>query len=357
MFRAYGFSDNALAMARKVSRMEQIIDKYYKGTVNQKDLEDYTYRGLAAGLGDQYSGYYSEEDYAELMESTSGVYYGVGIYLTQDTKTGVITVVKTIKGSPSDGKGLKKGDILTRVDDHKVKSTESLDEVVKKIKGDKGTKVSLTFQRGSASKTYKLTRKSVENPTVETKMLKNNIGYLSILEFDEITVSQFDKGLKKLKKQGAKSLIIDLRDNPGGLLESVTQIAGKILPKGTIVYTEDKAGNKKYYKDKDNQQLNMPLCILTNENSASASEILAGAVKDRNAGTLVGETTFGKGIVQGFFEVGDGSYLKLTYSSYYTPAGHNIHKKGIKPDVAVKDNTKTKADEQLQKAVEILEKK
>ena len=137
----------------------------------------------------------------------------------------------------------------------------------------------------------------------------------------------------------------------------MTQIAEKILPKGTIVYTEDKDGNKKYYKDEDNQQLHMPLCILTNENSASASEILAGAVKDRNAGTLVGQKTFGKGIVQGFFDVGDGSYVKLTYSSYYTPAGHNIHKKGIKPDVTVKDNTKTKADEQLQKAVEILEKK
>ena len=340
LFRAYGFSDDTLSMARKVSRIEQIIDKYYKGSVNQKELEDYTYRGLVAGLGDQYSAYYSEEDFAELEESTSGVYYGVGIYLTQDVKTGVITVVKTIKGSPADGKGMKKGDILTQVDDHKVKNTESLDEIVKKIKGEEGTKVSLTFRRGSDSKT-----------------LKNNIGYLSILEFDEITVTQFETGLAKLKKQGAESLIIDLRDNPGGLLKSVTQIAEKILPKGTIVYTEDKDGNKKYYKDEDNQQLHMPLCILTNENSASASEILAGAVKDRNAGTLVGEKTFGKGIVQGFFDVGDGSYVKLTYSSYYTPAGHNIHKKGIKPDVTVKDNTKTKADEQLQKAVEILEKK
>lgn len=357
LFRAYGFSDDTLSMARKVSRIEQIIDKYYKGSVDQKELEDYTYRGLVAGLGDQYSAYYSEEDFAELEESTSGVYYGVGIYLTQDVKTGVITVVKTIKGSPADGKGMKKGDILTQVDDHKVKITESLDEIVKKIKGEEGTKVSLTFRRGSDFKTYKLTRRSVENPTVETKMLKNNIGYLSILEFDEITVTQFETGLAKLKKQGAESLIIDLRDNPGGLLKSVTQIAEKILPKGTIVYTEDKDGNKKYYKDEDNQQLHMPLCILTNENSASASEILAGAVKDRNAGTLVGEKTFGKGIVQGFFDVGDGSYVKLTYSSYYTPAGHNIHKKGIKPDVTVKDNTKTKADEQLQKAVEILEKK
>ena len=189
---------------------------------------------------------------------------------------------------------------------------------------------------------------------METKMLKNHIGYLAIEEFDEITVSQFESGLEKLKKQGAESLIIDLRDNPGGLLKSVTEIAAKILPKGTIVYTEDKNGNKQYYKDKDNEQLNMPLCVLTNGNSASASEILAGAIKDRGAGTLVGEKTFGKGIVQGFFDVGDGSYVKLTSASYYTPAGHNIHKKGIQPDVTVKDNEKTKTDEQLQRAVEIL---
>lgn len=357
LFRAYGFSDDSFFIARKVTRIEQIIDQYYKGSVDQEELEKDTYRGLVAGLGDPYSAYYSEEDFAELEESTSGVYYGVGISLTQNTKTGVITAVKTIKGSPAAGTGIKKGDILTQVDHHKVKNTESLDEVVKKIKGDEGTKVSLTFQRGSVVKTYSLTRKSVENQTVETKMLKNHIGYLAIEEFDEITVSQFESGLEKLKKQGAESLIIDLRDNPGGLLKSVTEIAAKILPKGTIVYTEDKNGNKQYYKDKDNEQLNMPLCVLTNGNSASASEILAGAIKDRGTGTLVGEKTFGKGIVQGFFDVGDGSYVKLTSASYYTPAGHNIHKKGIQPDVTVKDNEKTKTDEQLRRAVEILKKK
>ena len=178
-------------------------------------------------------------------------------------------------------------------------------------------------------------------------MLQDKVGYLQITEFDEVTVSQFRSGLKSLKKQGAKKLIIDLRDNPGGLLTSVVDIAGQILPKGTIVYTEDKNGNKKYYKDTKNEQLDMPLCVL----------VLSGEIKDDKAGTLVGETTFGKGIVQGFFEVGDGSYVKLTYSSYYTPAGHNIHKKGIKPDVEVKDNTKTKADEQLNKAISILQKK
>ena len=424
LYRAYAIPSTTLQTARKINRIEQIIDKYYKGSVKKSELEDCTYKGLVAGLGDVYSMYYSEDDFKELEQSTSGVYYGVGIYLTQDIKTGIITVVKPVKGSPADGSGLKKGDILTKVGNYKLKTSDALDDIVKKIKGAEGTKVKLTFTRNQTSKTYTFTRQSIENPTVETKMLQDKVGYLQITEFDEVTVSQFrsglkslkkqgaegtkvkltftrnqtsktytftrqsienptvetkmlqDKvgylqitefdevtvsqfrsGLKSLKKQGAKKLIIDLRDNPGGLLTSVVDIAGQILPKGTIVYTEDKNGNKKYYKDTKNEQLDMPLCVLVNGNSASAAEILSGAIKDDKAGTLVGETTFGKGIVQGFFEVGDGSYVKLTYSSYYTPAGHNIHKKGIKPDVEVKDNTKTKADEQLNKALSILQKK
>ncbi|CDA31866.1 c-terminal peptidase (Prc) [Lachnospiraceae bacterium CAG:25] len=385
LYRAYAIPSTTLQTARKINRIEQIIDKYYKGSVKKSELEDCTYKGLVAGLGDVYSTYYSEDDFKELEQSTSGVYYGVGIYLTQDIKTGIITVVKPVKGSPADGSGLKKGDILTKVGNYKLKTSDALDDIVKKIKGAEGTKVKLTFTRNQTSKTYTFTRQSIENPTVETKMLQDKVGYLQITEFDEVTVSQFRSGLKSLKKQGAKKLIIDLRDNPGGLLTSVVDIAGQIqgakkliidlrdnpgglltsvvdiagqiLPKGTIVYTEDKNGNKKYYKDTKNEQLDMPLCVLVNGNSASAAEILSGAIKDDKAGTLVGETTFGKGIVQGFFEVGDGSYVKLTYSSYYTPAGHNIHKKGIKPDVEVKDNTKTKADEQLNKALSILQKK
>ena len=319
LYRAYAIPSTTLQTARKINRIEQIIDKYYKGSVKKSELEDCTYKGLVAGLGDVYSTYYSEDDFKELEQSTSGVYYGVGIYLTQDIKTGIITVVKPVKGSPADGSGLKKGDILTKVGNYKLKTSDALDDIVKKIKGAEGTKVKLTFTRNQTSKTYTFTRQSIENPTVETKMLQDKVGYLQITEFDEVTVSQFRKG--------------------------------------TIVYTEDKNGNKKYYKDTKNEQLDMPLCVLVNGNSASAAEILSGAIKDDKAGTLVGETTFGKGIVQGFFEVGDGSYVKLTYSSYYTPAGHNIHKKGIKPDVEVKDNTKTKADEQLNKAISILQKK
>lgn len=355
LYRAYWGASDTMRMVQKIRNIERAIQTYYKGDVDEDQLETYTYKGLVAGLGDQYSDYYSEEEYKELTESTEGVYSGVGITMTKNSSSGEITVVNTLKGSPAYGSGLKKGDVLTKIGDEEIGKNADLNDVVSKVKGKEGTKVTLTFQRGDDTKEYTFTRKSVENPTVDTKMLSGNIGYLSISEFDEITVEQFEDGLKDLQKQGAKSLIIDLRDNPGGLLSAVVDIADDILPKGKIVYTEDKNGKKKYYNAEDDDQLNMPLCVLVNGNSASASEILAGAVKDRDAGTLVGEKTFGKGIVQGFYGLGDDSYVKLTYASYYTPAGHNIHKKGIQPDVAVKDNENTKTDEQLQKAVEMLQ--
>lgn len=196
LYRAYVVPSSTLQTARKINRIEQIIDKYYKGSVKKSDLEDYTYKGLVAGLGDVYSTYYSESDFKELEESTSGVYYGVGIYMTQDIKTGIITVVKPVKGSPADGSGLKKGDVLIKVGNYKVKTSDALDDIVKKIKGAEGTKVNLTFTRNQTTKTYTFTRQSIENPTVETKMLKDQIGYLQVTEFDEVTVSQFKAALQ-----------------------------------------------------------------------------------------------------------------------------------------------------------------
>ena len=362
LYRAYAIPSTTLQTARKINRIEQIIDKYYKGSVKKSELEDCTYKGLVAGLGDVYSMYYSEDDFKELEQSTSGVYYGVGIYLTQDIKTGIITVVKPVKGSPADGSGLKKGDILTKVGNYKLKTSDALDDIVKKIKGAEGTKVKLTFTRNQTSKTYTFTRQSIENPTVETKMLQDKVGYLQITEFDEVTVSQFRSGLKSLKKQGAKKLIIDLRDNPGGLLTSVVDIAGQILPKGTIVYTEDKNGKRQEWTSDEEHQFTQPLAVLVDGNSASASEIFAGAVKDYGIGTIVGTTTYGKGVVQSIRQLSDGSAVKLTVANYYTPNGNSINKTGIEPDVEVEldaslvNETEISHDEdnQLQEALKVL---
>lgn len=355
LYKAYVIPNDTLKTAQKINQIEKTVQEYYKGNIDENQMEEYTYKGLIAGLGDVYSDYYTKKEFESLMETTDGAFSGIGLYLTQDTTSMNITAVKTIKGTPCYGSGIKKGDTLAKVDGKSI-AGEKLEDVVKKIKGKEGTKVTLTFKRDGVSKPmeYTFTRKNVEVQTVETKMMDGGIGYLSISEFDKVTVKQFENGIKKLEKQGMKSLIIDLRDNPGGLLDAVVEIANDILPKGKIVYTKDKQGNQKNYNSDNKDRLEIPLCVLVNGNSASAAEILAGAMKDRKAGTLIGEKTFGKGIVQGFYDLQDGSYLKLTYASYYTPAGHNIHKKGIKPDITVKNNEKTKTDEQLQRAVKEL---
>lgn len=357
LYRTYSISGENLATARKLERLEKTVEKNYTGKIDKKELENYSYKGYLAGLGDPYSTYYSEREFKELMESTKGVFTGIGIYLSQDTVTGNIKVVKLIKGGPSEGSGIKPGDVIVKVDGVSV-GDKDLDKVVAEIKGEEGTKVKLSILRGKEKdlREFSITRKKVVTQTVETKMLDGGIGYLSVSEFDEVTVSQFKEGIKKLKKQGMKALVLDVRDNPGGLLDAVVDIADELLGKSRIVSVKDKTEKEKVYWSDAAQSVKVPVCVLVNGNSASASEILSGAMKDHKRGTLVGEKTFGKGIVQGFFDLGDGSYAKLTYASYYTPSGQNIHKKGIKPDVEVKDNPKTKADEQLQKAQQILRK-
>ena len=347
-----------MEIANKLQRLKKTVDQYYTGDVDEEQLENYTYKGYLAGLGDPYSTYYSESEFKELMEATNGVFSGVGIYLSQDTVTGEIKVIRVIKGGPSDGSGIKAGDVLIKVDGKSV-GDKDLDKVVAEVKGEEGTKVKLSFLRGKEKKVknYTITRKKVVTQTVETKMLDDGIGYLSISEFDEVTVGQFKKGIKQLQSKGMKALILDVRNNPGGLVDSVVDICDELLGEGRIVSIKDKQGKEKVYRSDAEQSVKVPVCVLVNGESASASEILSGAVKDHKRGTLVGEKTFGKGIVQGFFKLGDGSYAKLTYASYYTPSGANIHKKGIKPNVNIKDDTKTKADEQLLRAQQILKKK
>lgn len=354
LVRAYVIPSNVMKVARKINSIEKLIDSEYTGgKVDKEKIEDYAYKGMIAGLGDVYSAYYNKSEFKEMMEETDGTFSGVGLQVLQDSKTGEISVIKVMKDTPAQGKGIEKGDILLKVDNKSVKD-QSLSDVIQKIRGEKGTKVRLTLSHNSKEYQVTITRSVIETPTIESKMLEGKIGYIQIIEFDEVTVNQFKSALSSLKKKGMKSLILDVRDNPGGLIEVVAKVANELQSGGVIVSTKDKKGKEKVYNADKDTSVDMPMCLLVNENSASASEILAGTLKDHKLATLVGKKTFGKGIVQGFYNAGDGGYLKLTFAEYYTPNGNNIHKKGINPNVVVKDNEKTSKDEQLEKAKEIL---
>lgn len=365
MLKVFVFSsDDGIARKSKLKQLKTVIDEYYLGEVDEEQLREYSYKGMIAGLEDPYSVYYTKEEYEDVEESSEGIFSGVGIVLTQDMETKAITVVKPMKDGPAQKAGIKAGDILTKVEGEEISSDEDLSSVVSRVKGKEGTKVTLTFSRDGKEKDYTLTRQEIKNPTVEYEMLENKVGYIKITEFDEVTVEQFDDALSQLENDGMKKLVLDLRDNPGGLLDAVVDIADWILPTGMIVYTEDKNGKKTEYEAKSAECVEQPIAVLINGNSASASEILAGAIQDYKAGTLVGTTSYGKGIVQNIFQLGDGSAVKLTIANYYTPKGRNIHKKGIDPDVEVelkeslKDEIEIKKseDNQLQEALKVLEK-
>lgn len=347
----------------KVNDLMNYVDLYYNDKFDEEDIRDAIYKGTLAGLGDPYSTYYTEDEYKDLKISTSGNYYGIGAGLTQDSKTMEVTVSKVYDGTPAQAAGIEEQDKILSVDQYQATDME-LSDLVKKIRGKEGTKVHLKLYRPSTQETLELDveRKNVDLPSVDSEMLADGIGYIQISEFQANTAAQFHEALENLKKQNMKSLLVDVRGNPGGMVTSVVSILDEILPEGTVVYTEDKYGKRETYTS-DESCISLPMAVLVDENSASASEIFAGAIKDFAYGTLVGEKTFGKGIVQTVFPLKDGSAVKLTTAKYYTPKGNYIHKKGIEPDVEVdyqytgpKDKPYQKEyDNQLQKAVSILE--
>lgn len=335
---------------------ELIKENYlYEDEVDEAVLENSMIKGYIDGLGDPYSVYYDEQETKELLESTKGEFTGIGVVMQQDSATKVITFVTVYKDSPAEKGGLKNGDVLYKVDGENVSSQE-LDQIVAKVRGEKGTAVEITVLRGEELEevTTTLKRDKIEVQTVESGMMKEHIGFLRISQFDTVTYSQFKEALEDLHKQGAKGLIFDVRNNPGGNLDTVCEILDLILPEGTIVYTEDKNGQKETFTSDEKNQLDIPMVVLINGASASASEIFAGAIKDYKVGTLVGETTYGKGVVQQIFPLTDGTSIKLTISEYFTPKGQSIHKKGVEPDVEVEY---TEMDNQLDKAFEIVKDK
>lgn len=345
----------------KLSYLKKLIDETYLHDVKEKDLNEGIYKGYVEGLGDQYSAYYDKKETKELTESLDGSFSGIGAVMTQDASSGVITITRVYDDSPAKKAGIKTGDILYRVEEKTV-TGKDLDKVVSWIKGKKGTKVNLTLLRGTNSDKIKVTatRDVINVETVKYKVLENQIGYISISEFDSVTGAQFAKALKQLQKKNIEGLVVDLRNNPGGSLSTVCDILDSILPKGLIVYTKDKNGKKEEYTSDEKHRLNLPMSVLVNGQSASASEIFAGAVQDYGKAEIIGTQTYGKGVVQNLFDLKDGTCVKLTTSEYFTPKGRSIDGKGITPDVKIeyKYNAKDpKADNQLDKAVSVVKDK
>ena len=357
--KASGFVTDA--MIEKINKLvDTIHNEFYLEEVTDEKLETGLYKGLMEALGDPYSEYYTADEYENIIQGAEGIYYGIGAYVSLDKETSLPKIAGVFKNSPSEEAGLRTDDLIYLVDGEETYG-KTLSEVVSRIKGEEYTKVTLTVIRGGEELDLVATRRRVENPTVESKMLGDGMGYLQIAEFDDVTTNQFITAMEDLYAQGMKGLILDLRANPGGNLVTVVQIAQNLLPEGTIVYTEDKEGNRRTYKSKGDHEIQIPLVVLIDGNSASASEILAGAIQDYKKGTLVGTTTFGKGIVQTVKPVAkDGSAIKMTISAYFTPNGRNIHKIGIEPDIEcafdgeLYYDTENPVDTQLEKAKEVL---
>ena len=384
--------DGGLDMDRisaKMRYIQDIIDRYFLFEEDPEAVEDGIYTGLMYGLGDPYSVYYNEENYASLLEDTSGEYCGIGAMVQQDLTTGIMTVVKVFEGSPALEAGMLPGDVLYEVDGENVTGRE-LDLVVNEnIRGEEGTQVTVTVLRGETAEEVELImeRRQVEVTTVESQMLDEKTGYIYVMQFEMVTGGQFKEAVDRLEDQGMEQLIVDLRGNPGGVLDAAVEMLAYILPEdrmdGMLIYTADKdgKGDRYFCRDgkivmesdsgyvtagypmEDGHQLDLPLAVLVNGSSASAAEVFTGAVMDYDAGIVVGTQTFGKGIVQSLVPLGDGTAVKLTTAHYYTPSGFDLHGEGLTPDVIVDldEELKTQAvvdldeDNQVQAAIEALE--
>lgn len=344
---------------QKMQVIQQTMDKYYLKEIDRAAVENGVYAGMVAALGDPYSEYYSAEELEEAMQKTEGIYYGIGAYIGKERDSDYAYISGIIPNTPAEESSLMSGDVLYAVDGVSTYKMSTAD-IVKLIKGKEHTTVVLTVYREGEADYLDITveRRQIETPTVEHEMLTDTIGYIRITEFDNVTLEQFTEALAVVEGSGMQELILDLRGNPGGNVTTVTDIARMLLPKGLIVYTEDKNGKRTEYSCDGKRELTVPLVVLVDGGSASASEILAGAIKDYKKGTLVGTTTYGKGIVQRFINISDGSALKLTISNYYTPKGNNIHEVGIEPDEVVKFDAELYVekgiDNQLERAKEIL---
>ena len=335
----------------KLNAIDSVLESFYFGDVDDETAKDNIYKAYLSSYGDKYTMYYTADEYKALKESTNGKFYGIGAVCQLSGEGGVLLVDVYDNGAGYQA-GLRSGDRVVNVDGRDITDME-LSSAVALIKGDKGTSVTLEVIRGTERLTFSAVRDAVEAKTVSYTLLDNNIGYLSISQFEEVTTKQFKAAVEDLQSQGMKGLVIDIRNNPGGLLDTVVGMLKYMLPDGLIVYTEDKQGNRKEYKGQDNDEFNLPLAVIVNGNSASASEIFAGAIQDYGKGTIIGTQTYGKGIVQTVKPLTDGSAIKFTIAKYFTPKGQDIHGKGVTPDMVVEYDTDADVDTQLDAAMQM----
>lgn len=346
-------AENIELIGDTLLNFRKVIDEVYLGEVNEAEVLDQTLKGYVAGLGDEYSEYFTKEEWESFQSNALGNYVGIGIYMSMDKNNNVI-VVEPIKDTPAEKAGLQPGDIFAEVNGENVLGTSS-EYVSNKVKGPAGTTVDLTLIRNNTEVKVTVERKEIKVFHVETEMLDGNVGYISLATFDEGCADEFIKGYQALKAKGAKKIIVDLRNNTGGLVDQALKIADTMLEKdSTMLITVDAEGNKEYDKAKEDRMIKEDIVILVNEYSASSSEILTGALKDNGVAKIVGTKTYGKGVIQDVFMLNDGSALKLTSREYYTPTETKIHKVGITPDVEIEMPIDAKEDVQLNKALEIL---
>ena len=355
-------SDGSQDISQTLETYKSLINKYYLGEVDEESLKEGAIKGYIEGLNDPYTEYISKEDMDDYLEDTMGNFVGIGIYMVQDTESNRIMVLAPIKNSPAEKAGIKPGDLIISVNGEEC-TADQMTAIATKIKGEEGSTVKLQILRGEETLDFEITRENIVVNPVEGEVLENNIGYIEFSSFDENTAEEFKTKFEELQAQGINSLIIDLRNNGGGIVDEALQIADYIADKDSVLlYEVDKDNNETVEKSENDPIINMPIIILTNESTASSSEILAGALKDLGKAKTVGTKTYGKGVIQQILTLPDGSGLKITTEKYLTPNRTEIHKVGIEPDETVElpdgvDNSYNidrAQDTQLQKAIEML---
>ena len=349
----------------KLNEIAGVLDRYYYQSIDYSKVAEGMYRGMVDSLGDPYTVYYNAEELEKFLDSTDGSYAGLGAAVNL-SESKYPRLIRIFAGSPAEAAGLLPNDELIEVDGEDLYG-KSLDVAVSKIRGPVGSRVSITVYREGEPELlhFEVIRNTVQIPTVATQLLDDGIGYISVSEFDDVTSGQFTKAVDELKEQGMRALVVDLRNNPGGLLSTVNVMLSKILPKGSLlVYMEDKYGQREEHYSNTEETVDVPMAILMNDNSASASEVFAGCLQDYGKAVLVGTQSYGKGVVQNLIPLSDGSAVKVTVSSYFTPKGRNIHKTGLTPDVEVpladelkgRSSFSVSEDNQLQAAIGELKK-